>query len=724
MIDYADMEVMMLALLKNPDFAKEFSQQFRLILVDEFQDTSPLQLEIFKGWSELVGESIWVGDMKQSIYGFRGADSALVQAELDTLPEENKIPLTTSYRSRKELVEASNTIFTKAFHPIDEKYIRLDVNPKAQDHAAMRHPLYELDLDKKNFKENLALHINKILKEKWVVFDKETKDYRPVNPSDICILIRGDGQTQKLGEMRKALIQQGIPVAQKGTSFIGQAEVYFLFSILRYLVNQSDEYAIAQILYFSNELSTPGSLIEDRARFLIENKDEEVQKRYGADADFVWQLDCLRPLTSLFAISQILEMVFYRTCFESITSKWGEPASTRETMNRMIGLATDYSALCNQQKKIEGIYGYIQYVEDVTSVKSRDELMGAGVNVMTYHGAKGLEWPMVFLTSMNNQAKGSPFQPMAMENPMKDSSLEGRWIRFWPWPYDYRVKTAPLNALFTEEQGTILKKNWEEEKRLLYVGFTRARDYLFLVSSGNNFDWFKTICGADWKQGLNIQSLEFADENNAELNPIVRTIKIAKRNNPVSVLSEEKYFLAPSKDLMKVNTVLKDPFRLGHYLALQSSLQKNEEANLGNLFHQFFAAHRNAEELIKSYQLDHLVSKVHLEESYKRLKEWADGLFPNAIWHCEWPVTLFTEGQMIQGSADLILELPESLILIDHKSFAGGGDTLHKHILEKNYPGQLAWYKKALDETSEKKVSAVYLHFPVSSAIVEVVFQN
>ena len=723
-IDYADMEVRMLVLLKNSDFAKEFSQQFKLILVDEFQDTSPLQLEIFKRWSDLIGESIWVGDMKQSIYGFRGADSALVQAELDTLPEENKIPLTTSYRSRKELVEAANTIFTKAFHPIDEKYIRLDPNKKAQDNNEMRHPLYELNLDKNNFEENLAININRILNEKWIIYDKGKKDYRPVNPSDICILIRGDGQNQKLGEMRKALIRQSIPVAQKGTSFIEQAEVYFLFAILRYLVNQSDEYAIAQILYFSDEQSSPESLIEDRARFLIENKDREVGKRYGEGADFVMQLDSLRDLTSRFTISQILEMVFYRTGFQSMTSKWGQPESTRETMNRLIGLATDYSALCNQQKRIEGIYGYIQFVEDVTSVKSRDELMGEGVNVMTYHGAKGLEWPMVFLTSMNNQAKGSPFQPMAMENPMKDSSLEGRWIRFWPWPYHPLVKTSPLNSFFTEEKENILKKSWEEEKRLLYVGFTRARDYLFLVSSENNFKWFEEVCSEQWRIGLNIQRLEFIDDVKGDINKNDRTIKIVKRKNHAPLVSDEKYFLAPSRDLMEIKAVLKDPVRLGNYLTLQSSLQKEEEANLGNLFHQFFAARRNAEELIKSYRLAHLVNKGHLEESYKRLKEWADRLYPDAIWHCEWPVSLYLEGQLIQGSADLILELPDSLILIDHKSFPSGGDTLHKHILEKNYPGQLAWYKKALDETSNKKVSAVYLHFPVSSAMVEVVLQN
>jgi ATP-dependent exoDNAse (exonuclease V) beta subunit len=286
------------------------------------------------------------------------------------------------------------------------------------------------------------------------------------------------------------------------------------------------------------------------------------------------------------------------------------------------------------------------------------------------------------------------------------------------------VKTAPLNAFFTDEQENILRKNREEEKRLLYVGFTRARDYLFLVSCGNNFDWFEDIYGLDWKQDLNINPLEFMDENEDKINTIDRAIKIVKTKNNVPLISEEKYFLAPSREPMEVNAVLRDPVRLGNYMALQSNPQEDEEANLGNLFHQFFVAQRNAKELIESYNLSHLVNKWHLEESFKRLKDWTDKVYPGAIWHCEWPVTLYVEGQMIQGSADLILELPDSLILIDHKSYPGGGDKLHKNILEKNYTGQLAWYKKALDETNIKKVSSVYLHFPISSALVQVLFES
>jgi len=101
----------------------------------------------------------------------------------------------------------------------------------------------------------------------------------------------------------------------------------------------------------------------------------------------IQQLDELRELTGQSGVLQLLEMIFHRTGFQSLASRWGKPSSTRETMNRLIGLAGDYNSVCSQQNRIQGMLGFIRFVEDAVSAKSKDELMGEGVNVMTYHGA-------------------------------------------------------------------------------------------------------------------------------------------------------------------------------------------------------------------------------------------------------------------------------------------------------------------------------------------------
>ena len=118
MLDFNDMEVLFLELLKTPEVQAEIGK-YQLVLVDEFQDCNPMQIDIFKRISDLVPRSIWVGDPKQAIYGFRGTDTALVKEVSDQIVDgENgcyRAYLYTSYRSREELVDYVNDEFSTIF---------------------------------------------------------------------------------------------------------------------------------------------------------------------------------------------------------------------------------------------------------------------------------------------------------------------------------------------------------------------------------------------------------------------------------------------------------------------------------------------------------------------------------------------------------------------------------------------------------------------------------
>jgi ATP-dependent exoDNAse (exonuclease V) beta subunit len=94
-------------------------------MVDEFQDTNPIQLSLFLALNELVGRSIWVGDSKQAIYRFRGTDPLLMN-EVVSLIGKTKI-LDCSWRSRKKLVEFTNAIFSEVFHEMNENKVCLDI---------------------------------------------------------------------------------------------------------------------------------------------------------------------------------------------------------------------------------------------------------------------------------------------------------------------------------------------------------------------------------------------------------------------------------------------------------------------------------------------------------------------------------------------------------------------------------------------------------------------
>jgi ATP-dependent exoDNAse (exonuclease V) beta subunit len=116
LLDFVDLEERTLALLQRDEVARIVSDEFDLLVVDEFQDTSPIQLALFLRLAQLVQHgAVWVGDVKQAIYGFRGSDPALMDAVMARTRSDSKETLDTTYRARPELVQIFNELFIPAF---------------------------------------------------------------------------------------------------------------------------------------------------------------------------------------------------------------------------------------------------------------------------------------------------------------------------------------------------------------------------------------------------------------------------------------------------------------------------------------------------------------------------------------------------------------------------------------------------------------------------------
>ena len=130
LLDYNDMEKYMRLLMQNGSVASEISQSYRYLFVDEFQDSSPIQVKIFDALSDLMEHSYWVGDYKQAIYGFLGSDIALTKAVVDRISKKedgcSTDTLDTSYRSLPDIVEVNNDVFCKTFADVlDRRNIHL-----------------------------------------------------------------------------------------------------------------------------------------------------------------------------------------------------------------------------------------------------------------------------------------------------------------------------------------------------------------------------------------------------------------------------------------------------------------------------------------------------------------------------------------------------------------------------------------------------------------------
>jgi ATP-dependent exoDNAse (exonuclease V) beta subunit len=113
-LEFSDLEVLFLELLSFESVRTDLADSIKYVFVDEFQDVSPIQLKIFQTLSEIVGDSCWVGDPKQAIYGFRGSDSSLVNSVITSMKDKVE-KLEFSHRSLPQLVDASNGIFVSVY---------------------------------------------------------------------------------------------------------------------------------------------------------------------------------------------------------------------------------------------------------------------------------------------------------------------------------------------------------------------------------------------------------------------------------------------------------------------------------------------------------------------------------------------------------------------------------------------------------------------------------
>ncbi len=183
-IDYNDMERLFLKLLVRPQVKDEIKGNYKLMMVDEFQDSSPIQLEIFKLLSDLMEQSYWVGDPKQSIYGFRGADVELVNEITKQFMDENRDSalnlsydnLPQSWRSRKPLVDMTTECFIRAFDGvIDKKNVKLDAARK--EFSELSYPLSHWNCCAPNaeaFADKVADRIQLLLDNQFVNMTEQT----------------------------------------------------------------------------------------------------------------------------------------------------------------------------------------------------------------------------------------------------------------------------------------------------------------------------------------------------------------------------------------------------------------------------------------------------------------------------------------------------------------------------------------------------------------------
>ncbi|HMM05998.1 MAG TPA: helicase-exonuclease AddAB subunit AddA [Clostridiales bacterium] len=503
-LDFSDLELYTARLLKeNPALAREYQDFFHEVLVDEYQDVNPLQEEII---TLLAGEHklFVVGDIKQSIYGFRLADHTLFQRRYRSYGRETAnengqlIFLNQNFRSRKEILDATNLIFSRLMNETvsqlsygaDEalKYgacYSEDQGGVDVEMTVIAKPAENQDESAADY-ENLACHgrfiaerIEKLFKEGFTVQAKNGP--RPLRYGDITVLMRAANSN---GEILGAELEnRGIPVTTPSKAgFLAGRETKLLMSFLSVLDNPLQDIPLAAVLrsplfHFSEDELMALSFQRGKKKLWEMVLEAETLCREGLDqekvAAFRETLLLWRGCAKIYPVGDLVDMFLKEFDYLSFWS--GLPKGQRRMKN--VGLFAE-EAMAFQKDDGGGLFDFLRYLEHLAAnhgdLPAEEEGTEDCVRVMNIHKSKGLEFPVVVLAQTEKR-----FNKQDLTGPLV---LNGNW-GFGPNRKDLqrRVVSPTLPKLLIKNKKD--RADLAEEMRVLYVALTRARDKLIITAT-------------------------------------------------------------------------------------------------------------------------------------------------------------------------------------------------------------------------------------------------
>ncbi|MBX9693469.1 MAG: UvrD-helicase domain-containing protein [Cyanobacteria bacterium] len=738
LIDFADQEVLAKRILDSGLISEDIREKCKILMVDEFQDTSPIQLSVFLQLARSVRSSLFVGDVKQSIFGFRGSDPELMHRACSQLSPNSggaETHLSTSYRSRSELVSFSNALFSACMPAfgISEEIVRIS-NFTRESFAEMESPIHFWWLNGKTLDDSLmslAAGLLRILDEpgRFMVQDAETNQLRPIVGSDIVVLCRSNDHRLRVASQ---LAFAGIQVATERPGLLDTPECVLAGSALRFMVDPYDTLAAATIIRFSSDGV-------DWLSKWLESGFDEYSQSVPILQSISKQRSRLRHLTPL----ETLELAIVGSGILEIVKGYDDFRQRTLNLDALRGLARAYEDDCLATGRIATAAGLIAHLDErpIDFVQPRSSGIQA-VDVLTYHKAKGLEWPLVILFDLDHVKVGTAFGITVDQKVDLDinSPLEGRTLRYWPWPFGrHRVDVDLGNTLTSPVALSASAKARSESTRLMYVGVTRARDYLVFAARPTNdgMAWLKELKDVNDRPILSLPSENgrheiLRDAKGAHyvevvsLEPISPKVERQRKSayttpQTQSVDKSEifPYRATPSKTLPASDRsyFVSERIVLGERIPLTV---KDDVQVIGDVVHYFFAADDSAEPIIERIQLGReLLSRwkvssmnpVHLVSISNRLQKALDSRFPKARLICECPVYGFKGIQRVRGSVDMLLYTDEGFVVIDHKTYFGRLESCDAKVL--SYAPQLFTYKELIEAATSSPVIACYVHLPL-----------
>jgi ATP-dependent exoDNAse (exonuclease V) beta subunit len=769
-IDFIDQETRALELLRDPEVRAALAGQIDLFLVDEFQDTSPIQLALFLELAELATETIWVGDPKQAIYGFRGTDPSLMDAAVESLTSTmhdaeliedaartvgggRVDTLTTSYRSRPGLVELTSEIFARAFASQGMAEDRTRLNAALHTEPAGLGELIEhwpIELDRSAGTDNergcagaVAAAVRDLITRGGIVRDGAVT--RCAQRRDIAVLCRTNKQCQAVADALAAL---AVPAVVPRMSLLATTEAQVVRAGLALWVDPGDTVAAAEL---ARIISYPTDLDAFVARVL----DAPGRDAFRADPAVAHLIEAREADRDLGPVAAI-DAVIAATDLRGLCAGWGDCAQRLANLDALRAHAATFVRVSGQAGGAATVAGLLRYLEAlapaflgwVQTRTDRQALLAGedAVTISTWHRAKGLEWPITVLFGLESVREPSSFGVHVLTDRTAfdvADPLGGRWIRSWPNPYTTSNQNGPVRQAFERSpaHATLVAKANREALRVLYVGWTRARDRLVLTAKRGKLlaGIVGTLTRIDTSL-INEPQATVAGVQPVRWASIDLSIRVAPARPapPVAAPREPGMITIGRPPELRFHaratpsTALAVPCTLGEVVILGPRIAVTgnpEMAAIGDAVHSFFAADASdlddaarlalASELLSSFSVAEHLAPSDVVAMASRLWTWIASRFPTARLHREWPIAHRLETDtIVAGTADLVLAHDAGFTVIDHKSFPGTSEAAAERAL--GYSGQLAAYANAIRAATGANVTSTWIHFPVRGRLVEV----
>lgn len=436
-IDFDDIINYTIKILKeNQDVLEYYANKFRYVLVDEYQDTNKAQFNLITLFASVNGNITVVGDSDQSIYAFRGADiSNILNFERD-FKNAKIIKLEQNYRCTGNILKAANSVIKNN----ETKYKKELWTQNEQGNLPKIYSA-ENEYDEGSF---IVEQINRLKREEYFKY------------SDFAILYRMNTQSRAIEDI---LRREDIPYKIiGGLKFYERKEIKDIISYLRLIQNPSDNLSLKRIINEPkrgigktslDKIEVLANQHETSMYEVIKNADQYGLNRvYISSREFISLIEELRAKKDDLLISELIKQTLKKSGYTQAL----EDENTVEAENRIENLE-EFLTVAMEFEEESADNGLSEFLEGITLSSDIDNMEETEetVTLMTLHSAKGLEFPVVFLVGMEE-------------------------------------------GIFPGYKSISEQKELEEERRLCYVGITRAKQYLFLTCSKQRTIFGSTSC--------------------------------------------------------------------------------------------------------------------------------------------------------------------------------------------------------------------------------------